>query len=54
MRAAKRAIDVGSELPQTEGLEVESECYGLVLGTEDRLEALAAFSEKRKPKFKGA
>lgn len=54
VRAAKRAIDVGSELPQSEGLEVESECYGLVLETEDRLEALAAFSEKRKPKFKGA
>ena len=53
VRAAKRAIDVGSELDQEAGLAVESECYGLTIPTQDRLEALAAFSEKRKPVFKG-
>jgi enoyl-CoA hydratase/carnithine racemase len=53
VRAAKRAIDLGSELPQCQGLEVESECYGLVLETEDRLEALAAFAEKRPARFTG-
>jgi methylglutaconyl-CoA hydratase len=54
VRAAKRAIDEGSELPQEQGMAVESACYGLTLETSDRLEALAAFAEKRKPEFKGA
>ncbi len=54
VRAAKRAIDEGAELPQEEGLAVESECYSLTLETQDRLEALAAFAEKRKPDFQGS
>ncbi len=53
VRAAKRAIDVGCELPLGEGLAVESECYAQTIETSDRLEALAAFSEKRKPSFEG-
>lgn len=53
VRAAKHAIDAGCELPQEEGMAVESECYGRTLPTTDRLEALAAFAEKRKPVFKG-
>jgi enoyl-CoA hydratase/carnithine racemase len=53
VRAAKRAIDEGTELPQSEGLAVEARCYELTLPTEDRLEALAAFAEKRKPVYKG-
>jgi len=54
VRAAKAAVDGGSELPQREGLELEARCYERTLSTQDRLEALAAFSEKRKPIFKGA
>ena len=53
VRAAKAAIDQGCELPMGEGLEVEASCYERVLDTQDRLEALAAFAEKRKPVFKG-
>ncbi|MDG2142516.1 MAG: enoyl-CoA hydratase, partial [Planctomycetota bacterium] len=53
VRAAKAAIDGGSELPQEKGLELEARCYALTLPTSDRLEALAAFSEKRKPVFQG-
>ena len=53
VRAAKAAIDVGSELPISEGLAHEARCYERVLGTEDRLEALAAFAEKRKPRYAG-
>jgi enoyl-CoA hydratase/carnithine racemase len=53
VRAAKRAIDEGCELPQREGLEVEARCYELTLPTEDRVEALAAFAQKRKPAYKG-
>lgn len=54
VRAAKAAIDEGSELPIAQGLEVEASCYERTLTTDDRLEALAAFAEKRKPAFKGA
>lgn len=53
VRAAKDAIDRGVELPQAQGLEHEARCYERVLGTEDRLEALAAFAEKRKPRYLG-
>lgn len=35
------------------GEAAENEAYEVILGTEDRLEALKAFSEKRKPAFKG-
>lgn len=35
------------------GEEAENEAYEVVLKTEDRLEALKAFSEKKKPVFKG-
>lgn len=53
VRAAKRAIDVGTEQPLADGLETEARCYELVLPTQDRLEALAAFAEKRKPRYEG-
>jgi len=53
VRAAKDAIDQGSEMPIERGLEHEARCYERVLGTQDRLEALAAFAEKRKPRYAG-
>lgn len=53
VRAAKDAIDAGCELSLAEGLEFEAECYSRTLETSDRLEALAAFSEKRKPNYQG-
>ncbi|MFT5284364.1 MAG: enoyl-CoA hydratase/carnithine racemase [Planctomycetota bacterium] len=53
VRAAKDAIDAGLELVQEEGLQHEAKCYERTLTTTDRLEALAAFSEKRKPTFTG-
>ncbi|MSR61301.1 MAG: enoyl-CoA hydratase [Planctomycetes bacterium] len=53
VRAAKAAIDGGLELPQRQGLEHEARCYERVLSTQDRLEALAAFAEKRKPRYAG-
>ncbi|MFQ5718183.1 MAG: enoyl-CoA hydratase-related protein [Acidobacteriota bacterium] len=53
IRAAKRAIDAAGGLPLADGLAVEWTAYESILSTEDRLEALAAFREKRKPNFRG-
>jgi methylglutaconyl-CoA hydratase len=53
VRAAKDAVDRGVELPIEQGLEHEAACYERTLVTEDRLEALAAFAEKRPPRYAG-
>jgi enoyl-CoA hydratase/carnithine racemase len=53
VRAAKAAIDIGCEQPLAQGLATEARCYERVIPTEDRLEALAAFAEKRKPRYSG-
>jgi len=53
VRLAKKAIEGGFGRPLEEGLALEWDCYQGVLDTEDRLEALRAFAEKRPPKFEG-
>lgn len=53
VRLAKQAIEGGLDLPLSEALEFEWECYQQVLLTRDRNEALAAFAEKRPPRFEG-
>eukprot|EP00758_Cryptobia_borreli_P002274 Tbor_TRINITY_DN2909_c0_g1::TRINITY_DN2909_c0_g1_i1::g.1076::m.1076/K05607/AUH; methylglutaconyl-CoA hydratase len=54
VRAAKKAIVEGLQKPtRAEAMAVERECYELVLGTEDRLEGLRAFQEKRRPVYQG-
>ena len=51
--AAKHAIDEGSHLDLDAALSVEQAKYALTLGTEDRLEGLKAFAEKRAPVYRG-
>jgi len=51
--AAKRAVDRGLGLGLDAALEVELEQYEAVLHSEDRLEGLRAFAEKRRPAWKG-
>ncbi|XP_050377249.1 probable enoyl-CoA hydratase 2, mitochondrial [Argentina anserina] len=53
IRMAKRAIDQGLEVDRSSALALEEECYEQTLHTKDRLEALAAFAEKRKPRYIG-
>lgn len=35
------------------GLELEEACYAKTIPTQDRMEGLKAFAEKRKPVYKG-
>ncbi len=51
--AALQAIDAGGGVELSEGLDRERQAYLITLDTQDRLEALAAFQEKRPPKFRG-
>ncbi len=50
---AKFAINNGIEASLGVALPLESKAYEVTIPTKDRLEALAAFAEKRKPVFKG-
>jgi enoyl-CoA hydratase/carnithine racemase len=53
VRLAKRAIDHGAHLPIEDALRLEWECYEATIDTDDREEALRAFAEKRRPRFRG-
>lgn len=50
---AKYAINAGMETDLATGLLLESRCYDVIIPTQDRLEGLAAFREKRKPRYRG-
>jgi len=49
----KEAVRGSLETDLPTGLRIEADLSTLIASTEDRLEAGAAFREKRKPKFKG-
>ena len=51
--AAKHAIDEGLGQSLDEGLKVERRHYETVLDSEDRLEGLRAFAERRTAEFRG-
>lgn len=53
VRMAKAAIDGGMQADITTGMRVEQACYAQVIPTQDRLEGLRAFKEKRRPHYKG-
>jgi enoyl-CoA hydratase/carnithine racemase len=53
VRQAKWAIDRGVDLPFEDGLQREHDAYMRAIGSEDRREGIAAFNERRPPKFSG-
>jgi len=53
VRQAKKSMQVGLQLDLKSAFLFEIEAYNRLVPTEDRLEGVAAFNEKRKPNFKG-
>jgi enoyl-CoA hydratase len=53
VRQAKKSIHTGLQLDLRSALQFEIEAYNRLVPTEDRREGIAAFNEKRKPRFKG-
>ncbi len=53
LMAAKYAIQTGMETNIWAGMALESSLFGLLFSTDDVVEGVTAFLEKRKPKFKG-
>jgi enoyl-CoA hydratase/carnithine racemase len=53
VRLAKQAVLAADETPLGAGLDQERRLYELAMATEDRVEGMRAFLEKRRPEFRG-
>jgi enoyl-CoA hydratase/carnithine racemase len=53
VKLAKQAVLAADEMTLTAGLAHERRLYELAMATEDRVEGMQAFLEKRKPRFEG-
>lgn len=52
LRASFRAIQRGTKLDLSDGLALEARLFGALCDTDDRKEGVAAFLEKRQPRFR--
>jgi E-phenylitaconyl-CoA hydratase len=53
LRAVKRLVRQGMDMPLSHALDMERCAFGLLFNSEDRIEGRKAFAEKRKPAYKG-
>ena len=53
VRLGKQAVLAADETPLSSGLSQERRMFELAMATEDRVEGMRAFVEKRKPEFRG-
>jgi enoyl-CoA hydratase/carnithine racemase len=53
VRQAKKAIASGAEADLERGIMLALEAYHVTVNTEDRLEGVRAFNERRPPQFRG-
>lgn len=53
MQEAKAALNAGAEIDLADGCRYEAEAFAVAFGTQDRIEGMRAFLEKRSPSFKG-
>jgi methylglutaconyl-CoA hydratase len=53
IQAAKQALNASIETDLQTGLKIERMLYSKIIDTEDRIEGLKAFNEKRKAVYKG-
>ncbi len=53
VRLAKQAVLAAEETSLSAGLETERRLYELAMATEDRVEGMQAFLEKREPQYQG-
>ncbi|XP_054646481.1 enoyl-CoA hydratase domain-containing protein 2, mitochondrial isoform X2 [Dunckerocampus dactyliophorus] len=53
VRMAKEAMNRGTEVDITSAMAIERMCYAQVIPTRDRREGMAAFIEKRPPRYTG-
>ncbi len=53
VRQAKKSMNASVQMDLKNGYDFEIEAYNRTVGTEDRIEGIRAFNEKRKPVYKG-
>ncbi len=53
VRQVKKSVRYGGQMELRTALRFEVEAYNHLIDTEDRMEGVLAFNEKRKPNFKG-
>jgi enoyl-CoA hydratase len=53
VRQAKRSIGVATQVDRHNGYQFEIEAYNRMVPTEDRLEGVRSFNERRPPEFRG-
>lgn len=53
LKIAKSCVNLGLQMDLAAALDYEAKCASILVASEDRIEGMRAFLEKRKPVFKG-